>query len=229
MEPDAQTLGLASASLVRMMGLLVGLALLPFLLSMVSAFAKLVIVGGILRQGLGMQQVPPTVVITGLALILTIHIMSPVAEEAYRRYQALEAEDGPPGYEAISRAVREPLSDFLAQHTQESNRTFLLSLRPAADAGAAPLALSAEVEGWRELLTVSAPAFLLTELTDAFRIGFLILLPFLIIDLVVGNVLLALGMMMMSPQMISLPLKLLLFLSLDGWREIMGGLAASYQ
>lgn len=235
--------GGGDVNLVVMLALLVAMALAPFLLSMVTSFAKLVIVGGLLRQGLGTQQVPPTSVITGLALILTIHIMSPVARQAYDAYQAREAAIADPeqpteaekslimsrrlesGFIAASTA----LHAFLEKHAHAENVQLFEGLRLRLSGGVDVAAGAQEVwRGWIQLMTILAPAFLLSELTEAFQIGFLLLVPFLIIELVVSNIMLALGMMMMNPQVITLPLKLLLFVLIDGWRLILEGIVIGY-
>ena len=236
------------------------MALLPFLLTMVTSFAKLVIVGGILRQALGTQNIPPTTVITGLALILTAHIMAPVAQDAYQRYRVQQA--GRPAesrgplevLKDVAAAAEPPLREFLTRHSTESNRELFRELAgrlreantmvPATTQAAATQAAATQpatqpattvavepldpVARGVEDLTILAPAFILTELTKAFLIGFIIFVPFLIIDLVVSNVLLAMGMHMLSPVTVSLPLKLLLFVAIDGWRLLLQGLALSY-
>lgn len=227
--PLAQT-GL-SPDLMKMTGLLVGIAFLPFLVGMISSFAKIIVVSGILRQGLGLQQVPPTSVLTGLALVLTISIMAPVAGEATRRYRALPAE-GRGFTAAASAAIREPIDEFLHRGLPPENVRLFEEKAARLGGTRIELGLPDDVEGeiraWTALLTRTAPAFLLKELSQAFLIGFIVLIPFLILDLVVGNILLSLGMMMMSPQVVSLPLKILLFVLIDGWRLILGGLLENY-
>ena len=219
-----------SPDLLRMTSILIGMAFLPFLLGMLTSFAKIVVVCGILRQGLGLQQVPPTSVLTGLALILTITIMAPVATDAWNGVQALEEEEFSP---AASREVREAFEEWLARGLGEGKVLAVFDRNGAP--GSQELQLDGltpevrtEVRAWAELLTRTAPSFLLQELSEAFVIGFLLLIPFLVLDLVVGNVLLSLGMMMMSPQVVSLPLKILLFVSVDGWELLLGGLVENY-
>jgi len=219
-----------SPDLVRMTSILIGMAFLPFLLGMLTSFAKIVVVCGILRQGLGLQQVPPTSVLTGLALILTITIMAPVATDAWNGVQALEEKTLSP---EASRAVREPIEEFLTRGLSEGKALAVFSRDRALEGeelrldGLTP-EVRAEARAWSALLTKTAPSFLLQELSEAFVIGFLLLIPFLVLDLVVGNVLLSLGMMMMSPQVVSLPLKILLFVSVDGWELLLGGLVENY-
>lgn len=225
-----------SSHLANWVGILAALAIIPFVLTMVTSFAKLVIVFGLIRQALGTQQIPPNIVITGLSLILTIHVMYPVAERMVAAYaQTAEAEDGSVG-RALA-AAEGPMSEFLVANSSERNRALFRNLRAklgagqgdqletvAADMGVSPDAARRGVD----TITILAPAFVLTELVEAFQIGFLIFVPFLIIDLVVSNILLAMGMHMMSPITISLPLKLLLFVLIDGWDVILTGLVLGY-
>ncbi|MEM7204176.1 MAG: flagellar type III secretion system pore protein FliP [Planctomycetota bacterium] len=214
-----------AGQLATYVSILVAMALLPFLLTMITSFAKLVIVGGIVRQALGTQQIPPTSVITGLALILTMHIMSPVAVRAWEGFQA--AEGSTP--ERLL-AIEAPITEFLHRHADPENRILFSSLRQQLNRGEDPFPPSTNDQVRRivNVLTVDAPAFMLTELAEAFQIGFLIFLPFLVLDLVVGNVLLAMGMHMLSPVVISLPLKLLLFVLIDGWRLLLSGIVRGY-
>lgn len=211
---------------VETIAILVALALAPFLLAMMTCFTKLIIVGGLLRQALGTQQIPPNSVITGLALLLSAHIMTPVAREAWSAStDALSQATRPE--ERIAAVVEHGggvIGGFLRSHASLENTTFFSEL-PAAqpDPSDGPAVARAT-----RLITVEAPAFLLTELQEAMEIGFLLLLPFFVIDLVVGNVLMALGMMMTSPQVIALPLKIVFFVSVDGWRLVFQGLIDNY-
>lgn len=239
-------------NLILWISILVGMALLPFLLTMVTSFAKLVIVGGILRQALGTPQIPPTLVITGLAMILTVHIMSPVVLVGYRDYQSTLAqmaatrpisrpvEDKVGEQERIELALRSSgraLRQFIDAHASADNIALFESLRNRLVASNSPadaplrwedIVTHPEDRQFIEYALVRVPAFVLTELTEAFQIGFLIFVPFLIIDLVVGNILLAVGMQMMSPTTIALPLKLLLFIMVDGWKLILKGVVLGY-
>ncbi len=205
--------------------LLILMSFVPFLLTMTTSFAKIVIVGGILRQAIGTQQTPPTAVITGLALILTLHIMAPVAEEV--RVQLENAGEGVEPTEVVA-AIEEPMRDFLERHADESNVAFFRDMRARQSEGADPADSDSPLASVMETLTVYGPAFALTELTEAFQIGFLLFVPFLMIDLIVGNILQALGMMMLSPLAVSLPFKLLLFVTVDGWRVILQGVVLGY-
>lgn len=227
-------------SMVGWMAILIAMGLLPFVFSLVTSFAKLVIVGGILRQALGTQQIPPNSVITGLAMILTVHVMSPVILETWGNYQARteEAAEDTADWQAVRRMVESaesPLRTFLDRHTAPANVRLFEGLfdRLQDEKSEAVLQdLEARTESATleriELLAVRAPAFLLTELTEAFQIGFLLFVPFLVIDLVVSNLLLAMGMHMLSPVTISLPFKLLLFVLVDGWTLLLQGVVLGY-
>ncbi len=217
------------------LALLLALALLPFFLALVTSFAKFAIVGGLLRQALGTPNVPPNSVITGIALLLSVFVMAPVAEKAYLGYQAeVAGSTSLTSGERLAagwRATETELSAFLERHANKADRTLFtgISERLRAASGTPPIDPEDEqLVRTRRLLTELAPAFLLSELSEAFQIAFLLFLPFLVIDLVVSNVLLALGMHMLSPTAIALPLKLLLFVAVDGWRLLFTGLLGGY-
>ena len=207
--------------------LLIGLALIPFLLTMVTSFAKFVIVGGLLRQAMGTPQIPPTSVITGLAIILSFQTMSPVIEQAYAAYQA---EDGEVNPERLFDVIHDPLLEFLRTNASQEDLAALESMRrpPEASDSAEGDQVATRIQKARHLFTVVAPAFVLTEIGEAFLIGVYLFIPFLIIDLVVSNILLAMGMHMLTPLTISLPIKILLFVCIDGWSLVLGGLIAGY-
>lgn len=215
-----------TGSTLEVVGLLIALSLAPFLLGMVTCFTKMVVVGGLLRQALGTNQVPPNSVITGMALLLTVHVMTPVAKSAWVACEKATAglTDSQDKVPAAITAGCEVVGGWLRAQSSAANLEFFQE-RPAAVESPGD---SESVARASRLLTVEAPAFLLTELQEAFVIGFIILLPFLIIDLVIGNVLMALGMMMVSPQVIALPFKILFFVALDGWTELFGELLANY-
>jgi type III secretion protein R len=225
----------ASSGLAFWLVILVIMALAPFVLTMVTSFAKLVIVGGILRNALGTQQIPPNTVITGLALILTIHIMSPVAMRVYNRYYEQPAEANPTTSQTVRRvatAAEVPMREFLQQHSHPENIQLFEDLQAKLsesnhEANHAPELDPLVKNGVRDAVILT-PAFMLSQLTEAFQIGFLLFVPFLVIDLVVSNVLMAMGMQMMSPVTVSMPLKLLLFVLIDGWTLVMRGLVLSY-
>ncbi|MGY6555242.1 MAG: type III secretion system export apparatus subunit SctR [Wenzhouxiangella sp.] len=207
----------------------VSLALAPFVAVMVTSFTKIVIVLSLLRMALGLQQTPPNVVINGLALILSVYVMAPVLTASYQVVQEQQAEQGIEATEwdldrllLVAEAGKEPFREFLLQHARPSERQFFLST-------AQRMLDEEQAESLSDTdFLVLIPAFTVSELTVAFQIGFLIFLPFLIIDLIVANILMALGMMMLSPTTISLPFKLLLFVFLDGWSKLVHGLVFTY-
>ncbi|ASJ70512.1 type III secretion system export apparatus subunit SctR [Granulosicoccus antarcticus] len=199
------------------------LSLAPFMAVMLTSFTKIVVVLSLLRNALGTQQIPPNVVLNGLALILTIYVMYPVG-------QAMLAQlDGRGSFTenvedllVAADASKEPLRDFMLKHSNEREREFFLStIKRMVEPGDADQLTN-------EDFIVVVPAFTISELTSAFQIGFLIFLPFIIIDLVISNILMAMGMMMLSPTTISLPFKLLLFVLIEGWSKLAQGLVLSY-
>jgi type III secretion protein R len=203
------------------------LSLLPFIAIMTTSFAKIVIVLGLLRQALGLQQVPPNMVLNGIALVLTIYVMAPVImiaddnlQRSGRDVTSLKTiQDIGVAYDAVST----PLRDFLYKHSEIHDRKFFL--RAATRLWPAEQAKNLKEND----LLVLIPAFMVTELTDAFRIGFILFLAFLLVDFVIATVLLALGMSMVSPTIISVPFKLLLFVMLEGWSRLLQGLILGYQ
>lgn len=207
-----------------MLGLLAVLALVPFAVLMLTSFSKIVVVLSICRSALGTQQAPPTMVLTGLAAVLSATIMSPVCERMYQVGETayVEVEAGGPILSAAARTVQ-PLRAFLVQHGNPDERTRFAelgrSLRPPEQAR-----LVSE-DDW----FVVIPAFVITELKGAFQLGFLIFLPFLVLDMVMANVLLALGMQTLSPSQVSLPFKILLFVAVDGWALLARGLILGYR
>jgi len=208
------------------------LALLPFVIIMVTSFVKISVVMSIVRSALGTQQMPPTQVITGLAIILTVYIMTPVGLEIYKEAQGL-IEQRQPGSSLLSAETvdlifqaageaRVPMRRFLSKHSHLKDRAMFYKMskrlrRPEDRQSVGP-----------EDFSVLVPAFVISELAEAFQIGFIIFVPFLVIDMVVANILMALGMQMLSPTTISLPFKLLLFVVIDGWYLITKGLIIGY-
>jgi type III secretion protein R len=202
-------------------------ALLPFLALLVTSFTKIVVVLGLLRQAMGLQQIPPNMVMNALALILSVYVMAPIGMHAADTLKdklqgpatSRRFEDLPVIYQSIS----SPLREFLHKHTTAHDRAFFVrstvKLWPPEAAGAVR----------DDDMLVLIPSFTLGELSSAFEIGFIIYLAFVAIDLIVGNVLLALGMQMLSPTVVSTPFKLLLFVALDGWERLVHGLVLSYQ
>jgi len=202
---------------IQILMLMTALTLLPALLMMMTSFTRIIVVFAILRQALGLQQTPSNQILLGLALFLSFFIMAPVLsqinETALQPYLSEELT----ATQALALA-EVPVRDFMMAQTRESDLSLFLDLSASA-----PVATQAEVP-----FTVLVPAFVTSELKTAFQIGFMLFIPFLVIDLVVASVLMAMGMMMLSPIIISLPFKIMLFVLVDGWAMVIGTLAASF-
>jgi len=199
------------------------LGLAPFVAVMATSFTKIVVVLSLLRNALGIQQVPPNLVLNGLALILSMYVMYPVGTQMLERLNGLEnvGESTDSMLEAVD-ASKEPLRAFLIKHSNSTEREFFLTtLRRMVEPDQRDTISASD-------FVIVIPAFTVSELTKAFQIGFLIFLPFIIIDLVIANILMAMGMMMMSPTIVSLPFKILLFVMLEGWTKLLHGLVSSY-
>ena len=215
----------------RPLALIVALALvslLPFAFMSVTAFVKISTVLQITRSAIGSQNIPSNTVVLALAGALTFLAMAPVGEKILDRAGPLIHAKGPiDTADLVTRAVdavKEPMREFLKANGSDRERDRFLRVAKEARRDEAERARIT-----RDDITVLVPAFVTTELTEAFAIGFLIYLPFLIIDLVVGNVLLALGMQMLSPTQVSLPFKLLLFVAIDGWGLLAQALVSGYR
>ncbi|MCS6811607.1 MAG: flagellar type III secretion system pore protein FliP [Tepidimonas sp.] len=194
------------------------LSFLPAVLLMMTAFTRVVIVLSLLRQALGTQASPPNQVIIGLSLFLTLFIMGPtldrVYEQAYQPYT-----QGRASFEQALAAAEAPMRAFMKTHTRQADFQLFVNLAklpPTTTVDEAPL-------------RVLVPAFVISELKTAFQIGFMVFIPFLVIDMIVASVLMSLGMMMLSPVLVALPFKLMLFVLADGWNLLIGSLAASFQ
>lgn len=191
-------------------------SLLPFVFCCMTSFLRFVIVFSMLKTAMGTQQVPPSTVIIGLSIILTFFTMGPTFQKMY--------EMGNVPYQRnqnIVQAIDEgskPLKEFMMKQTRESDLAFFVELSKKR-----PPSSPEELTIWEV-----APAYIISELKTAFEIGFIIFVPFIVLDLVVANILLALGMFMLSPTIISLPFKLLIFIAVDGWALIVQGLVTSY-
>jgi flagellar biosynthetic protein FliP len=197
--------------------LMTALTLLPTLLLMMTSFTRIAIVLAILRTAMGTQQTPSNQILIGLSLFLTLFIMQPVFSPIYEQAVSPYMDEKISAQEAINRGAQ-PLRDFMSQQTRESDLALFLNLSGVD-----------EVESAEKVsFFILMPAFITSELKTAFQIGFLLFIPFLIIDLVVASVLMSMGMMMLSPLIISLPFKLMLFVMIDGWSLIMGTLASSF-
>jgi type III secretion protein R len=202
------------------------LALAPFLALMVTSYTKIAIVLGLLRMALGTQQVPSNLVLNGIAVIVSVFVMAPVGMEIAAAVQNSPLSKGTlrfQDYAKVLDAGTQPVKTFLGQHTAERERRIFMKTATQIWPEAHARSLS------RDDLLVLIPSFTLSELTKAFQIGFLLYLAFVVIDMIVGNVLLALGMMMISPTVVSVPIKLLLFVALDGWSHLVQGLMLSYR
>lgn len=197
--------------------LLTSLTFLPAVVLMMTCFTRIIIVLSLLRMALGTQSTPPNQVLVGLALFLSLFVMSPVLDRVYvEAYQPL-AENKISVSQALERAA-EPMKGFMLKQTRQADLALFVKLsgQPAPQD-------ASEVQ-----LRVLVPAFVTSELKTAFQIGFAVFLPFLIIDMVVASVLMSLGMMMLSPVLVALPIKLMLFVLADGWNLLIGSLAASF-
>ncbi len=192
------------------------LFLAPSLILVMTTFTRFVIVFGFLRQALGTQQVPPTQLLVMLALILTVFVMEPVATKAYENGIKPYVEETISYEEAYERTT-EPFKNFMIRNTREKDLALFFRIRNLEN----PATVS-DVP-----LSVIIPAFVISELKTAFEIGFLLFLPFLVIDMVVASILMSMGMMMLPPVMISLPFKILVFVLVDGWNLLIGNLIAS--
>jgi type III secretion protein R len=202
---------------------IVALTLAPFAALMVTSFIKISIVLSLVRNALGVQQIPPNMVIHGLALILSIYVMAPVGQEMFDILsRAIEKKTNFTLMMESAVKAKEPLRKFLVKHSKNKERLFFVHSAKSIWQNESAEKLQ------QDDLIVLIPAFTVSELTSAFKIGFLIYLPFLIIDLIISNILLAMGMMMVSPMMISLPFKLLLFVLIDGWTKLIHGLVLSF-
>ncbi len=197
--------------------LLIGIALVPFLAVVATSFTKIVVVLSITRQAVGTAQTPPSLVIMSLAMMLTGFSMYPVMVEIYNTIdqKTLQSKTNGSAIISVANAAKEPMRAYMTKHARAEDRELFLNLMRRSD--------QANVS--ENDFIILAPAFLISELTLAFQIGFLIYLPFLVIDMTVANLLMALGMQMLSPTTISLPFKILLFVLVDGWRLLAEGLA----
>lgn len=202
---------------IQILGIMTALTLLPALLMMMTSFTRIIVVFAILRQALGLQQTPSNQILLGLALFLSIFIMMPVFQSVNERALQPYLAEQVGAQEAIELA-EDPFREFMFAQTRESDLALFMDLSESP-----PVAEKEEVP-----FNVLVPAYVTSELKTAFQIGFMLFIPFLVIDLVVASVLMAMGMMMLSPIIISLPFKIMLFVLVDGWAMVMGTLAASF-
>ena len=196
---------------------LTALSFLPAALMLMTSFTRILIVFSLLRQALGLQSVPPNMVLTGLALFLTWFVMSPVLDTIYRDAY-LPLAQGKMEFEQALAAGAEPIRKFMLQFTRQEDLNIFAKMYGA------PIAVRAETP-----MSVLVPAFAVSEIKTGFLVGFMIYLPFLAIDFAVASILTSLGMVMVSPMMFSLPLKLVIFALADGWTLLAASLVASYR
>jgi flagellar biosynthetic protein FliP len=202
---------------LQTMLLLTGLTFLPAALLMMTSFTRIIIVLSLLRQALGTQTAPPNQVMVGLALFLSLFVMGPVLDKIYTDAYLPLSENRITMTQALDTGVG-PLKAFMMKQTRQSDLALYVKLSN-----------SAQLQGPEDVpLRVLVPAFITSELKTAFQISFAIFIPFLIIDMVVASVLMAMGMMMVSPSIVSLPFKLMLFVLVDGWQLLIGSLAQSF-
>lgn len=220
-----------SGDITTQLVVLVFLALLPFMVMLLTSFLKMVITLSLLRNSLGVQQIPPNQVLTGIALILTIYVMFPTGMQMYNRSKHLFEGELPKELLSANSAIfamavideaKEPLRDFLIRNTTSKNLDgfYKLAQKTFPD--------EVKKEMTNKDFIVVVPAFITSQIKSAFEIGVLIYLPFFVIDLVTSNILLAMQMMMLSPLSIALPLKLLLLVMIDGWTILLEGLVLSF-
>jgi flagellar biosynthetic protein FliP len=209
--------GQATGRIIQLIALITVLSLAPSILVMITSFTRIVVVLSFLRTALGTQQTPPTQVLVSLALFLTFFVMMPTLEASYQQGIRPLIDGEIEEFEAFERAA-EPFRTFMANHVREQDLALFVDIAKVSDAEAAE----------RPPLRALVPAFMISELRRAFEIGFLLFVPFLIIDMVVSSVLMAMGMMMLPPIMISLPFKIIFFVLVDGWYLVVGSLIRSY-
>lgn len=211
------------ANILSLIVILIGIGLAPFLAVLVTSFAKIAVVLLIVRNALGVQQTPPNIVIYAVAIVLSVYISAPVVEDVFaglRDSPRLETLDD---WSGALEGASERIRAFLMKHARPEDRLFFLETTKVIWGSTGQEYVAREND-----LAILAPAFLVSELTRAFEIGFLLYLPFLAIDLIVSAILMSLGMMMVSPIMIAVPFKLFLFIAADGWSRLVQGLVLSY-
>lgn len=212
-----QTGGSSTARIIQLVALITVLSLAPSILVMVTSFTRIMVVLSFLRTAMGTQQTPPNQVLVSLALFLTAFVMMPTFQASYEQgIKPLIAEDIDE-FEAFNRTMK-PIQAFMVAHTREQDLALFADMAKVSD------------EEMRQAapLRVLVPAFMISELKRAFEIGFLIFIPFLIIDMVVASILMSMGMMMLPPIMIAMPFKIIFFVLVDGWYLVVGSLVRSF-
>ena len=215
---DLFTIPSTSGQIIQLFGLVTILAIAPAILIMVTSFPRFIIVFSILRAGMGLQSTPANIILISLALFMTFYVMSPVLDQAWENgLQPLLAQDIGEA-EALER-ISEPFRQFMETNVRENDIALFVDL--AEERGQ-----DVEIDG-RIDLRVLIPAFMISEIRRGFEIGFLVILPFLVIDLIVATIIMAMGMMMLPPSVVSLPIKILFFVTIDGWNILVGSLVRS--
>ena len=213
-----------SGRIIQLLALTTVLSVAPGLLVVATSFTRFVIVFAILRSALGLNQTPPNIVLTSMAMFMTFFVMQPVFQDSWEQGVEPLMENSITEAQAMPR-VAAPFKEFMFVNTRPKDTQLFMDIAAEAD-GVAPEPAPDTVEevGWRALV----PAFMISELRRAFTIGFLIFLPFLAIDLIVASILMSAGMMMLPPVLISLPFKIVFFVLIDGWYMLAGSMIASY-
>ncbi|HEX3674727.1 MAG TPA: flagellar type III secretion system pore protein FliP [Rhizomicrobium sp.] len=214
---DLSGSGLFTDHMMQLIALITLLSIAPSILIMMTSFVRIVVVLSLLRTAMGLQSSPPNSVVVSLALFLTLFVMTPTLHEAYQAGIVPLVNQQITTEEAFDRAIV-PMKGFMLAHVRDSDLKLFLDMshtKPPKTASDVPL-------------TTLAPAFMISELKRAFEIGFLLFVPFLIIDMAVASILMSMGMMMLPPVIISLPFKLIFFVLVDGWRLVAGSLVESY-
>ncbi|ASY71454.1 type III secretion system export apparatus subunit SctR [Sinorhizobium fredii] len=216
-------MGETTTNLIPIIIIVSTIGLIPLAVVTMTGFLKISIVLFLIRNALGIQQSPPNLVLYGVALILTVYVTTPLVGEMYRTLSSEQVDMQ--SMDSMMRAanqLRAPLQAHLTRYTDENERQFFLQATERIWSEEARASVKTDS------LLILVPAFVSSELTRAFEIGFLLYLPFLVIDLIVSTVLMAMGMMMVSPTLISIPLKIFLFVAVNGWSRLMHGLILSY-
>jgi type III secretion protein R len=204
----------------------VAISLIPFVAMVATSYAKIVVVLGLLRNALGVQQVPPNMVLNGIAVLVSAYVMAPIGMQAMQTMQARHAQAGGDTSLVVLDAfdaAKEPFRAFLKEHAHEREKRFFV--RSASVIW--PKDMAAKVR--EDDLVVLAPAFTLTEMADAFKIGFLLYIAFIVVDLAIANVLMAMGLSQVQPTNVAIPFKLLLFVVMSGWSTLIHGLVMTYR
>ncbi|AEG94072.1 type III secretion system export apparatus subunit SctR [Ramlibacter tataouinensis] len=214
-----------SIEVVPLLAIIFAIGFLPFVAMMVTSYTKIVVVLGLVRNALGVQQVPPNMMLNGIAIIISVYIVAPLFMDSFEALNKPAVAEGGGARQVASvvEAAREPVRRFLDKHAHAREKAFFL--KSVSAIWTPERAKTVRPDD----LIILAPAFTLSELTEAFKIGFLIYLAFVVVDLVVANVLLALGLSQVTPTQIAIPFKLLLFVVMDGWSVLLHGLVMTYR